>query len=88
VYAFFLEALPAASERLRNFLARAAQATLVGDVFDDAATGQGLLNFFLRGINCGAIREEEALATGITLDELRGRSFVKILKNRRAQDPR
>ncbi len=83
VYAFFLEALPAASERLKNFISKAAQATLVGDVFDDAATGQGLLNFFLRGINCGAIQEEEALATGITIDELRGRSFVKILKNRR-----
>jgi len=23
---------------------------LVGEVFDDAATGQGLLNFFLRGM--------------------------------------
>jgi citrate lyase beta subunit len=83
VYAFFLEGLAAASERLANFVAKAAQATLVGDVFDDAATGQGLLNFFLRGINCGALREEEALAAGVTLDELRGRSFVKILKNRR-----
>jgi citrate lyase beta subunit len=83
VYAFFLEALPAASERLKNFVAKAAQATLVGDVFDDAATGQGLLNFFLRGINCGAFPESEALATGVTIEELRGRSFVQILKNRR-----
>jgi citrate lyase beta subunit len=83
LYSFFLEALPAASERLSNFVKKAAQATLVGDVFDDAATGQGLLNFFLRGINCGALTEEEALKTGLTLDELRGRSFVKILKNRR-----
>jgi hypothetical protein len=84
VYGFFLEALPAASERLKNFIDKAAQATLVGDVFDDAATGQGLLNFFLRGINCGAIREEEALATGLTLEEIRGRSFGKILEKRRA----
>ncbi|MBI3096691.1 MAG: phosphoenolpyruvate kinase [Planctomycetes bacterium] len=83
IYAFFLECLPAATERLRNFIAKAAQATLVGDVFDDAATGQGLLNYFLRGINCGALKEEEALATGVTLEELRGRSFVKILRNRR-----
>lgn len=83
VYAFFLEGLEPASIRLKNFIEKAAQATLVGDVFDDAATGQGLLNFFLRGINCGAIREEEALGTGITLDELRGRSFLKILENRR-----
>jgi citrate lyase beta subunit len=83
VYAFYLEALPAATARLKNFVAKAAQATLVGDVFDDAATGQGLLNFFLRGLACGAISEDEALATGLTLDELRSRSFVKILAGRR-----
>jgi citrate lyase beta subunit len=83
VYAFFLQGLAAASERLKNFIGKAAQATLVGDVFDDAATGQGLLNFFLRGVNCGALTEQEALATGVTLEELRGRSFLKILENRR-----
>jgi citrate lyase beta subunit len=84
VYAFFLQGFEPAAERLRNFVAKAAQATLVGDVFDDAATGQGLLNFFLRGVNCGAFTEEEACSTGLTLEELRGRSFVKILDNRRA----
>jgi hypothetical protein len=84
VYAFFLEGLGAASERLRNFVDKAAQATLVGEVFDDAATGQGLLNYFLRALNCGAITEAEAVArSGLTLDELRGRSFVAILENRR-----
>jgi len=83
VYSFFLETLEAATERLRNFIQKAGQATLIGDVFDDAATGQGLLNFFLRALNCGAIREEEALATGLTLEELRSRSFVKILRGRR-----
>jgi citrate lyase beta subunit len=84
VYSFFLESLGAATERLRNFIQKAGQATLVGDVFDDAATGQGLLNYFLRGMNCGALTQEEALATGLTLDELRSRSFVKIMKGRRA----
>ena len=83
MYAFFLRGLEAAGARPKNFVEKAAQATLVGDVFDDAATGQGLLNYFLRGINCGALTEEEALAmTGLTLEELRGRSFVKILKRR------
>jgi citrate lyase beta subunit len=83
VYAFFLEGLEAASDRLRNFVQKAAQATLVGDVFDDAATGQGLLNYFLRALNCGAITEEEAIEkSGLTVDELRGRSFVKILQSR------
>ena len=83
VYAFFLEGLGAGSLRLRRFVEQAAQATLVGDVFDDAATGQGLLNFFLRGLNCGAITEAEALATGLSLAELRSRSFLKILEGRR-----
>jgi citrate lyase beta subunit len=84
VFAFFLEGLEAASERLKNFVEKAAQATLVGDVFDDAATGQGLLNYFLRAMNCGAITEQEAIEmSGLTLDELRGRSFVKILATRR-----
>lgn len=83
VYAFFIRGLESASIRLKTFVEKAAQATLIGDVFDDAATGQGLLNFFLQGIGCGAITEEEALATGLTLDEIRTRSFVKILQNRR-----
>ena len=87
VYSFFLQGFETAAARLRNFVEKAAQATLVGDVFDDAATGQGLLNFFLRGINCGAFTEEEACATGLTLEELRGRSFLKILDNRRGGGP-
>jgi citrate lyase beta subunit len=86
VYAFFLEGLDAASDRLRHFVDRAAQATRVGDVFDDAATGQGLLNYFLRALNCGAIGEEEAAErSGLTLEELRSRSFLKILKKRRSE---
>jgi citrate lyase beta subunit len=84
VYAFFLQSFESAAARLRNFVEQAARATLVGDIFDDAATGQGLLNFFLRGINCGAFTEQEAAATGLTIDELRSRSFVKILDRRRS----
>lgn len=85
IYAFFLESLDAASERLKNFVEKAAKATLVGDVFDDAATGQGLLNYFLRASNCGALTEEEAVElSGLTLAELRSGSFVKILKNRQS----
>ena len=84
LYAFFLEGLDAASARLKNFVEKAGQATLVGEVFDDAATGQGLLNHFLRAWSSGALTEKEAVAkSGLTLDELRGRSFVKILASRR-----
>jgi citrate lyase beta subunit len=84
LYSFFLEGIDAAGVRLSNFVQKAAQATLVGDVFDDAATGQGLLNFFLRGLNSGAITEAEALKmTGLTPDEFRSRSFVKIMRGRK-----
>jgi len=83
VFNFFLQGLESASNRLKTFVEKAALASLFGDVFDDAATGQGLLNFFLRGIACGAITEEEALATGLTIEEIRSRSFYKILEGRR-----
>jgi len=86
LFAFFLEGLDAAGERLRNFVARAAQATLVGDVFDDAATGQGLLNYFLRALESGAISEEEALArSSLTREDLQEKSFVRILRARTAR---
>ena len=83
VYMFFLSGLEESTVRLRNFIEKAAQATLAGDVFDDAATGQGLLNYFLRALNCGAVTEEEILQSGLTIDEVRGKSFLKILENRR-----
>ena len=63
-------------------------ATLLGEVFDDAATGQGLLNFFLRGLSCGALTLEEAARTGLTVDEIKGRSFLKILEGRRGRGSR
>jgi len=85
VYTNFLRSFDAAAARLKNFVEQAARATLVGDVFDDAATGQGLLNFFLRGVNCGAFNEEEAARAGLSVEELRSRSFLKILDRRRAQ---
>lgn len=83
LYSFFLEAYDPAAARLRNFMANLAQATLLGTSFDDAATGQGLLNYFLRGINSGAFGEEEvAASTTLSLEELRTRSFKEILKLR------
>ena len=84
-YSFFLEGFEDASIRLKNFMEMAAQATLVGDIFDDAATGQGLLNYFLRALNCGAITLDEVLETGLTLEEIRSRSFASIMKTRLAQ---
>lgn len=83
-YNFFLSSMDDATNRLRIFVERAAISTLTGDIFDDAATGQGLLNFFLKAMNCGAITEEEATATGLSIEEIRSRSFYKILQGRRS----
>jgi citrate lyase beta subunit len=82
-YYFFLDSYDDAVFRLKTFVERAAISTLTKDIFDDAATGQGLLNFFLKAMNCGAITEEEATVTGLTIDEIRSRSFYKILEGRR-----
>jgi citrate lyase beta subunit len=82
-YNFFLSSITDATHRLKTFVDRAAISTLTGDIFDDAATGQGLLNFFLKAMNCGAITEEEATSTGLTIEEIRSRSFYKILQGRR-----
>jgi hypothetical protein len=83
VYDFFHSARAAATARLRNFVEQATHATLVGSVFDDAATGEGLLNFFARGLSCGALTMAEALETGLSAGELQGRSFLTIVENRR-----
>jgi citrate lyase beta subunit len=79
IYAMFLEELDPAGRRLRGFVEKAAQASLVGDKFDDAATGQGLLNFFVRGIDCGALSTHEAAQhSGLTAEQLRSGSFAAI----------
>jgi hypothetical protein len=80
VYAFYLSARPAATARLSNFFTKAAKA---GAAFDDAATGQALVNFFARGLSSGAITLEEAMQTGLTESELKNGSFLTILAGRR-----
>lgn len=83
VHAFFLDVLEPAGERLSRFVREAARATERGGVFDDAATGQGLLNVFLRALSSGAVSEEEATRlTSLSAAELRARSFSAIAKSR------
>ena len=81
-YYFFLQGLSDAKARLKKFIDQATQASMVGNTFDDAASAQGLLNFFVNGMNCGAFTEEAVLQTGLTREELHGRSFQQIVKNR------
>lgn len=80
VYYFFLKNAPEAARRFKAFVDKAAQATLAGQSFDDAATGQGLLNFFLRATACGALTRQDMAAYGVAHDQLESRSFVKILQ--------
>ena len=84
VYAFFLESAAEQGKRLKSFIERAAQANLTGNVFDDAASAQGLLNFFARAASCGAMTEREITeATNLTIAELNSASFAAITENRR-----
>ena len=85
VSSFYLEGIEFAGARLNAFLNKAATAALVGGVLDEPATGQGLLGFFLRGMQAGAITEAETLAlTGLSPAELGQRSIVSILNSRAA----
>ncbi len=68
VYSFFREGFEEAAARLRKFLEKSAQATLTGDVFDDAATAIGLMNYLRRAVSCGALTRGEILGrTGLEI---------------------
>ena len=82
VYAFYLSSLPAATKRLKGFFSKAEKA---GAAFDDAATGQALLNFINRAVSSGAITLDEATATGLRASELGGRTFRDILSERESR---
>ncbi len=83
LYSFFQESLPDVTARLRNFVDKVARATIAGGgVFDDAATAQGLLTFFIQGLRRRAITDEDVAATGLTSEEIRTRSFVEIVTRR------
>ena len=81
--AFFLEQLKSSSLRLSKMVEQASSATVSGDVFDDAATGQGLLNYFFRALNSGAIDPEDVENAGITVNEVQAGSFRNIVEARR-----
>lgn len=82
VYSFFLESNEEQAKRLKGFIEKATQAMMTGNQFDDAASAQGLLNFFIRALNCGAMTEAEILeSTNLSAEDLRSGSFVKIMQN-------
>jgi hypothetical protein len=72
-YSFFRAALPAAAQRLRTYLDQSVTAVL-----DEPATAQALAAVIVRGLECGAIDDDEvAELTGsdrVALDRLMRRS--------------
>ena len=84
VYSFFLESNDSQAKRLKGFIEKATQAMMTGNQFDDAASAQGLLNFFIRALNCGAMTEAEVLeSTNLNAEDLRSASFMKIMQKHR-----
>jgi hypothetical protein len=71
-YAFFRAALPAAVGRVAAYLDRAD-----AGVLDEPATARALAGVLLRGIDCGAVDDEEVRSAGgperAVLDKLSGR---------------
>ncbi len=82
-YSYFLNEYDNSLNRLKGFIDKATRVSLSGNIFDDAASAQGLLNFFLRGYNCGAFSEDEINQTGLTSEEIKTKSFIKILESRK-----
>jgi hypothetical protein len=81
VLAFFRNEAEEQGERLRAFLRKATQATLTGNVFDDAATVQGYLNFFRKAFRCGALNGDQIEElTGLETNDLLHLSFSKLPK--------
>ncbi|MEO8649193.1 MAG: phosphoenolpyruvate kinase [Acidobacteriota bacterium] len=79
VYSFFLDSLPSQAGRLKGFIAKSAKTNLTGNVFDDAASVRGIVTFFVQGLNCGAISDEElTAAVGISADDLRQINFKSL----------
>lgn len=68
VYAFYREGMSAAAGRLAAYAARTG-----GDVMDEPATAKALSGYLLRGLDCGALDDDEvAVLTGLTRDDLEG----------------
>lgn len=71
VYAFFLDSADAQAARLRSFVEKATQATLTGNTFDDAASARGLINFFVRAVDCHALSPQDVkIAIGMDIEGL------------------
>lgn len=84
VYTFFLLSFEEQAKRLKNFIQKATQASVTGNIFDDAASANGILNFFRQGLACGALKESEVFeSTGLNEKEIYTNSFLEIVKKKK-----
>jgi hypothetical protein len=80
VYAFYLSERGRQMARLKAFVDKASQAVLTGNVFDDAASAEGILNFFRRGCGCGAFEYgSTASEAGLEPEQIRSGNFAEIM---------
>ena len=81
IYAFFLYNYDAQARRLKGFIEKATQASMSSATFDDAASAQGVLNFFRRAADCKALTSEEIeSATGLTVIDVKRLSFTDLVE--------
>jgi citrate lyase beta subunit len=59
-YAFYRDGFADAADRLRRYHARRE-----GGILDEPATARALADFLVRGLECGALRDDETDATGL-----------------------
>lgn len=79
VYSFFIFNYQAQAERLKGFVEKATQAGLTGSTFDDAASAQGVLNFFRRALDCRALTAVEVThATGLSAEQINSLVFSEM----------
>lgn len=77
--AFYIRHIDDSLIRLKALLDSAAEATLTGAVFDDIATGQGLLNTVKRALKAGIISQTDLIGAGISPESVAHSKFSALL---------
>ena len=77
-YAFYREGLPRALTRLAAYSKAQSTGDPVGGIADEPATARALAAYVLRGLDCGAVDDDEVRAgCGLGEDDLRGLARVR-----------
>lgn len=79
----YKKSFSAMRERFINFVENAARATVLNGQFDDAATGQGMLNYFIKGYRLGALSADDIRKTGFDIETLVKKSFAELISEQK-----